>query len=309
MKILFFLLLLQFSAFGQESHSGHEHDPGENCEVTGKPSPTLEELASQALAAMSKLSPDQRYCEGIKKCGGYAHYDAKFSGDCKFDVKATCGLEAREVSAIKFYTGSGYSCLNQYLWGKDRNEKQAVVETLNSALNKLPEYQGFVARGTDLPASIRATHELGATVTYEAFTSTSSISGWQGTDRFLIYSLTGRPIMSLSSLPHENEVLFKSGTKFRIISVKGNSYRHYVMREVVGEESEKKAKAEDERILALAQQEVEKSRAPASTGDSSDRLAGANWNCPVGNEKIPRVFERSGMPTSSADFLPSSESP
>lgn len=309
MKILFFLLLLQFSAFGQESHSDHEHDPGENCEVTGKPSPTLEELAAQALAAMSKLSPDQRYCEGIKKCGGYAHYDAKFSGDCKFDVKATCGLEAREVSAIKFYTGDGYRCLNQYLWGKDRNEKQAVVETLNSALGKLPEYQGFVARGTSLPDSIRATHTLGATVTYEAFTSTSSVRGWGGSDKFLIYSVTGRPVMSLSSLTHENEVLFKSGTKFRIISIKGESDRHYIMREVKESESAKEAKAEDERVLALAQQEVERSRAPASTGSGSENLAGPNWECPTGSEKIPRVFQRTGMPTSAADFLPSSESP
>lgn len=301
MKFLILLLLIQSSvSWSQESHDGHGHVAGEECEVTGMPSPISEGLASDVMGAASQLNPDKKYCDAVKACGGW-YQDASLSGfDCKISAKPTCGLEAREVSAIQFYTSSGYGCFNQFIWGKKEGPQQGGIDTLNEALRKLPKHEGFVVRGTRLPASVRDQHQAGATVVYDAFTSTSTGGAFSGNDQFLIYSKTGRPVMSISSISGEDEVLFPSGTRFRVVSIQEkNGSRYYLMREVVGSETKSEAKKEDERITALATELKDKK---TDIPYSELRLL-RRWECPIDGTSLPGQINLQIHPTVFGSFL------
>lgn len=304
MKYFYLILLIQVSVgWSASDHSGHKHKVGEECEVSGMPSPEGADLASDALSAAAALNPDQRYCDAMAACGGGGFaYDSGLlsSMSCEIKTKATCGLEAREVAAIQFYTSSGYRCINQYIWGKEEGPKQGAVDILNEALSKLPRHEGFVMRGTSLPEAIRNQHKEGETVTYDAFTSTSTNSGFTGRDQFLIYSRTGRPIMSLSKLSGEDEVLFASGTQFRVVRVKGDHTRHYILREVTGTETASEARAEDQRILGLAQAMKDASSSPTSVVMPR---AQRRWECPDGSQEIPAGVQLQTQPHNIGSFL------
>ena len=173
------------------------------------------------------------------------------------------------------------------------------IEVLNEALAKLPKYEGFVMRGTNLPVSIRNQHQQGATVVYDAFTSTSTSHGFSGQDQFLIYSKTGRPVMSISSISGEEEVLFQSGTRFRIISVRNEGSHYYLMRELVGSETSGEAKKEDERILALARElKDRKSETPYSEARRLRR-----WECPTDGSRNPDKIKLEVSPGNIGSFL------
>lgn len=301
MKFLILLLLIQSSfVWSKDDHKGHTHKKGEDCELAGMPSPTGEDLASDVLGAASQLNPNQKYCEAIKACGGW-YKDKGLSGEeCEISTAPTCGLEAREVSAIKFYTSSGYSCFNQFIWGKKDGAQQGGIDTLNEALRKLPKHEGFVVRGTRLPASVRDQHQVGATVVYDAFTSTSTGGAFSGNDQFLIYSRTGRPVMSISSISGEDEVLFPSGTRFRVVSIQENyGSRFYLMREVVGSESESEAKKEDERVTNLATEQKNKK---SDLSYSESRLK-RRWECPVDGSPLPSQINLQIQPSAFSSFL------
>jgi hypothetical protein len=110
--------------------------------------------------------------------------------------------------------------LNKALWegGTKASQYSNFVEVLNSALSKLPNYTGEVYRGTILPPNALAEHQVGAIVTYKAFTSASIGNGHNEIHRFLIHSKTGKRITPFSVFSGEEEVLFQSGTQFRIMS-------------------------------------------------------------------------------------------
>lgn len=147
----------------------------------------------------------------------------------------SCGLTEEQMSALKYYSDSGYGCLNSYLRSDENRDENIdyLIKVLNEGLDKLPSYRGIVKRGATLPESIRNSHGIGAVLDYEAFTSTSTNSGFSGEDMFIIQSETGKPIMGFSSHRSENEVLFKSGTQFKVLDKKEeNGVFHYILAEV-----------------------------------------------------------------------------
>ena len=80
----------------------------------------------------------------------------------------------------------------------------------------------MVKRGTDLPQTVLETFQLGNEITFDAFTSTTrdlSLDVYESKYRMIIRSKTGRDISTLTPYPYEREVLFKAGSKFKVIRV------------------------------------------------------------------------------------------
>ncbi|WP_405137431.1 ADP-ribosyltransferase [Nocardia sp. NBC_01388] len=131
-------------------------------------------------------------------------------------------LTRGERKELRRYTGAGCYDLNVAL----RNdyvtpEHQVRIDAINSALAKLPNYEGVVHRGAQLPAEVLAKYQPGVVVTEKAFTSTSrglsqAFLG-NGNVRYNIFSRYGSPLGRYSQNPWEREVLFGSGSKFLVV--------------------------------------------------------------------------------------------
>ncbi|WP_052281001.1 ADP-ribosyltransferase [Nocardia vulneris] len=129
-------------------------------------------------------------------------------------------LSQAERDVISKYTSNSYD-INTALRSGDKltDAQRAEVEQLDTVLDKMPAFTGEVTRRTDLPADILERYQIGGQVTEAAFTS-SSATAKAAKDlpvEFQIISDTGRYIGHHSTAPQELEVLFKSGTPFRIV--------------------------------------------------------------------------------------------
>lgn len=138
-----------------------------------------------------------------------------------------CGLTDVELFGIIMYSGDAYTSINAALRSGDAEQikrYQFIIDVINSGLNKIANYEGTVNRGLSLDANSLKEYCEGCTVTMKAFTSTSTQAGFGGSQRFIIKSKTGAYIAPLSLHAGEEEVLFKSNTKFKILAVNGNEY-------------------------------------------------------------------------------------
>jgi hypothetical protein len=131
------------------------------------------------------------------------------------------GLTDSDISHIRSYTGSGYASTNKALRAGAMDEaKWNHVKNLNNAIDKLPPYRATVYRKAQLNAEQRAFYKPGLIVEERGFTSTSKkIGTWSGSTRYSIESKNGRDISNLSNHKHEQEVLFKSGSRFKVLKV------------------------------------------------------------------------------------------
>lgn len=134
------------------------------------------------------------------------------------------GLTAAHAGHIAAYTGSQYKATNAALRQGAMTEKQwNHVSQLNNALDKLPDYKGTVYRKADLGPNQFKLYTPGLIVEERAFTSTSTSKGtWSGSYQYVIKSETGKDVKPFSLHKNENEVLFRSGTRFKVTAVKGN---------------------------------------------------------------------------------------
>ncbi len=114
---------------------------------------------------------------------------------------------AKKPSGAKFSTGS-----------------LALTQNLISALNRLPPFKGMVYRHDSNFSGFSQLNQVGATVTDMAFVSSTKdpealqeISGSGKPEVLsLIKSKSGRYVTPGSAVQHENEVLFKPGTQFKV---------------------------------------------------------------------------------------------
>lgn len=128
------------------------------------------------------------------------------------------GMVDQELVATYSYTSTGYVPLNRGLRSGDPNKIASVAafrDTLNGALDKLPDRPGMTRRGTDLPADVLARYQPGQVVTELGFTSTGK--PFKGDVRFEIHGRHGKLVQPYSAHPSEEEVLFRSGTKFGVV--------------------------------------------------------------------------------------------
>lgn len=129
-----------------------------------------------------------------------------------------CGLDEAELAVIFGYTGGFYQHLNPALRnGYTDSDLESFTRTLDRGLDKLRDYSGWVYRGVTLPNSVKRQYVKGAIVSDLAYTSTGLNGGFFGSDQLHILSRTGKYIAPVSKSPSENEVLFKRGTKFKVI--------------------------------------------------------------------------------------------
>lgn len=149
-----------------------------------------------------------------------------------------------EFLALVLYKGDGYRDINRGLrWQqfKDKQHEKAfikVVEYMNSALNRIKPYQGYVKRGASLPPEQIEQFQKGNFFSFQTYVSTSLkpaplfISAKEANRVvFILKSKTGRPIEDVvrvnSSSPgtntwDEGEVIFKPQTAFKVLEVKKN---------------------------------------------------------------------------------------
>jgi hypothetical protein len=142
-------------------------------------------------------------------------------------------LSSEHEGAIRYYTEEGALNLNQSLReGTAGESEQRRASRLNAALDKLPNHQGNVIRYiADADGKLRAKYQPGQTIEERGFTSSSRKANFGGSGiftpenstKFVIASRTGKDISKWSHDPSEREVLFKSGTRFHITRVEGNT--------------------------------------------------------------------------------------
>jgi len=151
------------------------------------------------------------------------------------------GMTDPELTGVYAYTTESsrwsYHRVNPGLRSKDPAQVADVRDyrdTVNAALDRLPDHVGTVRRGTVLPDDVLAAHQVGEIVTYKAFTSTSTGHGFSKPHRFTISSKRGKLIERYSGHEVENEVLFRAGTRFKVLERedKGGGEVHFRMIEV-----------------------------------------------------------------------------
>lgn len=146
------------------------------------------------------------------------------------------GMTFDDVVRICDYTADAYKDINAALRSDDAEQREKlmpVIEKTVSALEKLPSNSKRVFRGGFMPDEFFSSHSVGRTVTYEAFTSTSSdpeqkFSG--NTEITIVPSAAsrGKDVCWASRYAYENEVLFPPETSFIVTNHVEKSGRHYI---------------------------------------------------------------------------------
>jgi SPP1 gp7 family putative phage head morphogenesis protein len=144
------------------------------------------------------------------------------------DKHRALGIAEESAVSLMGYTGKFYRQINAALRGDDALLKKwgPVASAAERALSLMDKFKGTVYRGTsadsfktfDDTTAFFAAHRAGNVVEYKAFTSTASKAGFGGV-QFVIKSETGVALNNLSYYAHEQEVLFRPGTKFRVTKV------------------------------------------------------------------------------------------
>jgi hypothetical protein len=136
-------------------------------------------------------------------------------------LEIPCGLSFAERYAIYFYTSNGYSGLNRAMRKGSPDDLlpyRPFIATLSSALDKLTPYVGTTQRVGDISPEVLKTYQVGQTIDFKTFVSTGINYTFTGNTKFIIHSKTGRYVAPLSAHEGEEEVLFKPGILFRIVS-------------------------------------------------------------------------------------------
>lgn len=133
-------------------------------------------------------------------------------------------LTPEAAMPIIAYSGSHYAKLNDELRkGQMTMDQYKFMKSLNAGLDKLPAYEGTTYRKASLTPEQFALYKPGMVVEERGFTSTSTNKNvWSGSYQYVVHGKSGRDIKKLSKFPNEQEVLFKSGTRFLVESIKGN---------------------------------------------------------------------------------------
>ncbi|WP_107656615.1 ADP-ribosyltransferase [Nocardia suismassiliense] len=139
-------------------------------------------------------------------------------GTAKVDLSPT------EQAALNRYVSDG-SIINKAIReGRELTvDEKAWLDNVNSALDKMPPYEGMVTRRVELTPDEIARYKEGGNITEQPFTSSSALPDAAKSEatrnvEFQIMSQNGKYIGHNGGLPDELEVLFKSPTRFEVIS-------------------------------------------------------------------------------------------
>jgi len=156
------------------------------------------------------------------------------------------GLTDEEATLINSYTNNLYRPLNRnILDGNTDGITKFTTEKLNAVLDKVPVFKGTVWRQVNKSNGEAFIEKLrnSKSITFESFTSTGREDlttnfkyenlpiGKNRQVYFKIKSKSGRDIVRLSHYFEEGEVLFKTGTRFKvnkIVKSEGKSQKYLV---------------------------------------------------------------------------------
>lgn len=139
-----------------------------------------------------------------------------------------------EIAALSIYTTGYFLNQNKTLRGEPLNKesmsrydqtKDKINQTNKmaiAALNSMPDFNGTVYRGANLPQSIIDQYKPGEMIQEKGFVSTSQTkkAAYNGNTRFIIASKTGTDISKISAYEKEKEVVMKPNTAFKVLKKK-----------------------------------------------------------------------------------------
>ena len=174
---------------------------------------------------------EEAYNEAVQKAQQIIDkYKSLNIGDLSMSLAAEY-LNTDDIAAIEAYMTSNiaYSMNYQLRNGIALSpELEEVKRSIDTALAKLPDYEGVVYRSLskdnlDDIETFYQRHRIGETVTYSAFTSASkSIYDQSMAIQFIIKSKRGKNISDINKL--EEEVLFRRESEFLVTNVNGNIF-------------------------------------------------------------------------------------
>ena len=160
------------------------------------------------------------------------------------DIKGT--LNKNELSLILGYTDKDFVINKDILDNDLTNDKKEHITALDKALSKLKSveegtilYRGKPFNTTDKLYEFTKTHKQGNELRFDTFTSTSIkqevARGFSDDNDFgsVVYKIkakknsNGKNITKLSRLEKEEEVLFKTKSRFKITNIVRNSFDNY----------------------------------------------------------------------------------
>jgi hypothetical protein len=99
-------------------------------------------------------------------------------------------------------------------------ELDAFIRLVTHGLFKLPSFRGVVYRGANLSSETIAQYIPGTIVFEHAFVSTTADPArrFPGNTTFVIASINGRDVSMLTDAPEEQEVVFFTGTRFKVLA-------------------------------------------------------------------------------------------
>ena len=138
-------------------------------------------------------------------------------------------LDEKDIYAINQYKSAKSYQINAVLRGESpmTPDIKVMVDDIDRAIEKLPTYEGVIRRSlsSDMIADLDGFNKKytpGETVEEHAFTSASTDTYDPGMDiQMIISSKTGRDMRAYN--PLEQEVLFRRGTKFKVLRKDGNT--------------------------------------------------------------------------------------
>jgi len=133
-------------------------------------------------------------------------------------------IPIEDLVAVKGYITEDYGVIDAALRQVDMAELErldAYIRVATSGLYQLPAYRGSVYRGATLSDEIVARYIPGAIVREHAFVSTVANPAirFSGNTMFVIASVNGRDVSMFSDHPEEGEVVFFTGTLFKVLAV------------------------------------------------------------------------------------------
>lgn len=189
------------------------------------------EIDPRVRAAMRAARSPLGYQDRMKAAAGSWYNDGLGSGRRKISQGAPrYGMTDPELFSTYSYTTekSGwhhYRRLNDELrdaFDAGRAPAQRVEDymlTFNDALDRMPDQAGTFWRGVTLSAAEQASYIPGSTHTWAAFSSSSrkKEKAFRGNTRFVVKARHGKDIRPYSAYTSEDEVVFKAGTKVRVL--------------------------------------------------------------------------------------------
>ena len=138
------------------------------------------------------------------------------------------GIATEELVAVKGLITEDYSRLNRPLRALDMPQLEHLdpyIRLATYGLFQLSSYRGPVFRGALLTPEVLARYVPGTVVREHGFVSAVANRAirFPGNTSFVIASINGRDVSMLSDHREEREVVFFSGTRFKVLAVEADA--------------------------------------------------------------------------------------